>query len=67
MISQLTQFFALFSVNQLSVYGAVAVVCEEFEGHQDRSGKREILMDHSIVLGEIKAEAPSHNENPMND
>ena len=54
-------------VNQLSVYGAVAAVCEEFESHQDRSGEPEILMGHSIVLGEVKAEAPLHHENPMND
>ena len=24
-------------------------------------------MGQSIVLGEVKAEAPLHNENPMND
>ena len=54
-------------VNQLSVYGAVAAVCEEFESHQDRSGENEILMGQSIVLGEVKAETPLHNENPMND
>ena len=54
-------------VNQLSVYGAVAAVCEEFEGHQDRSGEPEILMGQSIVLGEVKAQTPLHNENPMND
>ena len=41
-------------VNQLSLYGAVAAVCEEFEGHQDRSGEPEVLMGHSIVLREIK-------------
>ena len=40
MIQQLTQFMALiFSVNQLSVYGAVAALCEEFEDHQDGSGE----------------------------
>ena len=50
MILQLTQCIALFiSVNQLSVYGAVAAVCEEFEGHQDGSGEPEILMGQSIV------------------
>ena len=54
-------------VNQLSVHGAVAAVCEEFEGHQDRSGELEILMGQSIVLGEVKAETLLHNENPMND
>ena len=38
----------ILSVNQLSVYGAVAAVCEEFESHQDRSGEPEILMVQSI-------------------
>ena len=37
------------SVDQLSVNGAVAAVCEEFEGHQDRSGELEILMGQSIL------------------
>ena len=54
------------SVNQLSVYGAVAAICEEFEDHQDGSGEPEILMGHSIVLGEMKAEVPLQNEKPLN-
>ena len=62
-----TIFRIILSVNQLSVYGAVAAVCEEFESHQDGSGEPEILMGQSIVLGEVKAEAPLQNENPMND
>ena len=62
-----TIYRIILSVNQLSVYGAVAAVCEEFESHQDRSEEPEILMGQSIVLGEVKAEAPLHNENPMND
>ena len=62
-----TIYRIILSVNQLSVYGAVAAVCEEFESHQDRSGEPEILMGQSIVLGEVKAEAPLQNENPMND
>ena len=33
-----TIYRIILSVNQLSVYGAVAAVCEEFEDHQDRSG-----------------------------
>ena len=57
----------ILSVNQFSVYGAVAAVCEEFEDHQVRTGEPEILMGQSIVLGEVKAEAPLQNENPMND
>ena len=56
----------MISVNQFSIYGAVAATCEEFEDHQDGSGKPEILMGQSIVLGEIKAEAPLQNENPLN-
>ena len=55
------------SANQLSVYGAVAAICEEFEDHQDRTEEPVILMGQSIVVSEVKAEAPLHNENPMND
>ena len=62
-----TIYRIILSVKQLSVYGAVAAVCEEFEGHQDRSGEPEILIGQSIVLGEVKAETLLHNENPMND
>ena len=61
-----TIFRIILSVNQLSVYGAVAAVCEEFESHQDGSGEPEILMGQSIVLGEIKAEVPWQNEDSMN-
>ena len=62
-----TIYRIILSVNQLSVYGAVAAVCEEFAIHQDRSGEPVILIGQSIVLGEVKAEAPLQNENPMND
>ena len=64
---QLLQFIALFFVNQLSVYGAVAASCEEFESQQDGSGEPEILMGQSIGLGEIKAEVPLQNEDSMNN
>ena len=61
------QFFCIIlSVNQLSVYGAVANMSEEFENHQNGSGEPEILMGQSIVLGEIKAEVPLQNENSLN-
>ena len=62
-----TIFRIIISVNQLSVYGAVAALCEEFESHQDGSGEPEILMGQSIVFGEIKAEVPLQNEDSMND
>ena len=58
-----TIFRIIISVNQLSIYGAVAVICEEFENHQDGSGEPEVLMGQSIVLGKIKAEIPLQNEN----
>ena len=62
---QLIQFIALFfSVNQLSIYGAVAAVCDEYEGHPDSTGQPIILEGQSIVLGEIKAEVPAHDEEP---
>ena len=62
-----TVFRFIISVNQLSIYGAVAAICEEFESHQDGSGEPEVLMGQSIVLGEIKAEVPLQNEDSMND
>ena len=62
-----TIYRIILSVNQLSVYGAVAAVCEEFEDHQKRTGEPVILMGQSIVLGEVKAETPLHNANHMND
>ena len=62
-----TIYRIILSVNQLSVYGAVALICEEFEDHQDRTGEPVILMGQSIVLGEVKAETPLQNESPTND
>ena len=50
--------------NQLSLYGAVANMCEEFETHQDRSGQPDVLMGQSIVLNEIKAEVLLENDIP---
>ena len=62
-----TIFRIILSVSQLSIYGAVAALCEEFENHQDGSGEPEILMGQSIVLGEIKAEIPLEKEDSMNE
>ena len=45
----------------------MATVCEEFEDHQDRRGQLVILMGQSIVLGEVKAKTPVHDEDPRND
>ena len=62
-----TIYRIILSVNQLSVYRAVAAFCEEFEDHQDRTGQPVILVGLSIVLGEVKAETPVHDEDPRND
>ena len=48
--------------NQLSLHGAVANMCEEFESLQDRSGQLDVLMGQSIVLSEIKAEVSLNEE-----
>ena len=45
----------------------MAAVCEEFESHQDRTGEPVIVVGQSIVLGEVKAETPVHDEDPRND
>ena len=57
-----TIYHIILSVNQLSVYGAVAAICDEFEDHQDRTVQPVILVGQSILLGEVKAEAPARNE-----
>ena len=62
-----TIYRIILSVNQLSVYGAVAAICEEFEDHQDRTEQPVILVGQSLVLGEVKAETPVHDEDPRND
>ena len=62
-----TIYRIILSVNQLSVYGAMAAICEEFEDHQDRTGQPVILVGQSIVLGEVKAETLVHDDDPKND
>ena len=62
-----TIYRIILSVNQLSIYGAVAAICNEYEGHPDSTGQPVILVGQSIVLGEIKAEAPARNEELEDD
>ena len=54
-----TIFRMIVFANQLSLYGAVANMCEEYESLHDRS-----MMGQSIVLSEIKAEVPLENDDP---
>ena len=53
-----TIFRTIVSANQLSLFGAVAEMCEEYESPHDRSGRLDMVMGHSIVLSAIKTEAP---------
>ena len=57
-----TIYRIILSVNQLSIYGAVAAICDECEGQPDNTGEPVILEGQSIVLGEVKAEAPAREE-----
>ena len=57
-----TIYRIVLSVNQLSIYGAVAAICDEYEGHPDSTREPVILEGQSIVLGEIKAEVPAHDK-----
>ena len=59
-----TIFRLIVSANQLSLYGAVANMCEECESLHDRSGQPDMVMGQSIVLSEIKREAPLDNDDP---
>ena len=52
------------SANQLSLYGAVANMCEECESLHDRSEQPDMVMGQSLVLSEIKTEVPSENDEP---
>ena len=50
------------SANQLSLYGAVAEMCEEYETLHDRSGRPDVVMGQSIVLSAIKTEVSLEND-----
>ena len=57
-----TIYRIILSVNQLSIYVAVAAICDEYEGQPDNTGEPVILEGQSIVLREVKAEAPAREE-----
>ena len=59
-------FRIVVSANQLSLYGAVAKMCEEYASLHDRSGRLDTVMGQSIVLSEIKTEVPLENDDPAN-
>ena len=59
-----TMFRIIVCANQLSLYGAVAEMCEEYESFHDRSGRPDKVMGQSIELSEIKTEVPLENDDP---
>ena len=59
-----TIFRIIASAIHLSLYGAVANMCEEYESLHDRSGQPDKVMGQSIVLSEIKTEVPLENDDP---
>ena len=59
-----TIFRITFSANQLSLYGAVAEMCEEYETFHDRSGRPDDVMGQSIVVSAIKTEVSLESDDP---
>ena len=58
-----TVFRTIVSANQLSLYGAFANVCEEYESLHERTG-RPVVMGQSIVLSAIKTEVSLESDDP---
>ena len=64
-----TMFRIIVSANQLSLYEAVAEMCEEYETLHERTG-RPIVMGQSsssLVLSVIKTEVPLDCDDPANE
>ena len=59
-----TVFRKIVSANQLSLYGAVANMCEDYESHHDRSGRLDKVMGQSIMISEIKTDVLLENDDP---
>ena len=55
-----TVFRTIVSANQLSLYGAVAEICEEYESLHERTGRPVVMgqSSSSLVLSVIKTEVP---------
>ena len=61
-----TVFRTIISVNQLSIYGAVEEMCEEYESYHDRT-ERPVVGGQSIPLfvpSMIKTNVPLNNDDP---
>ena len=58
-----TIFRIIVSASQLSLHGAVANICEEYESFHERTG-RPVVMGQSIVLSAIKIEVSLESDDP---
>ena len=60
-------FFAISSVNQLSLYGAVAEMCEEYESYYDRTGRPVVRgqSSSSFVPSVNKTNMPLNDDDPV--
>ena len=63
-----TIFRIIVSANQLSLYGAVAEMCEEYESFHERAGRSVVMgqSSSSLVLSVIKTEVPLDCDDPVN-
>ena len=61
-----TVFRAITCVNQFSLYGAVAEMCEEYESYHDRTGRPVVggQSSSSFVPSVIKTNVPLNNDDP---
>ena len=65
---QLRLFRIIVSTNQLSLYGAVAEMCEEHESFDERTARTVVMgqSSSSFVLSAIKTEVPLESDDPAN-
>ena len=63
-----TIFRMIVSANQLSLYGAVAEICEQYESFHDRTGRPDVMGQSrsSLVPSVIKTEVPLDSDDPAN-
>ena len=61
-----TIFRIIVSANQLSLYRAVAEMCEEYESLHERTVRPDMVMGQSIVFSAIKTEVSLDYDDPTN-
>ena len=59
-----TIFRIIVSANQLSLYGAVAEICEKYESLHERTWRPDTVMGQTIVLSAIKTEVLLDSDDP---